>query len=126
MNEPKKTAEPGSPPVHKLGEMVRGWFVGDFEPAVLRTNHFEVAVQKYRAGDAEPRHVHRVATELTVIVSGRASMNGIRYEPGDIVTIEPGHATDFVALEDTVTVVVKTPSAKGDKYVDVQPENGSC
>jgi hypothetical protein len=33
------------------------------------------------------------------------------------VTIEPGEATDFTALTDTTTVVVKMPSVKGDKYL---------
>ena len=37
-------------------------------------------------------------------------------EAGDIVLIEPGEDTDFEALTDVTTVVVKTPSVAGDKY----------
>ena len=86
----------------------------------------EVAVQAYVKGQREPRHVHRVATELTVIVSGRAAMNGVEYRAGDIVTIPPGSATDFVALEDVVTVVVKLPSVRGDKYLEPAAQEPPC
>ncbi len=37
--------------VFHLDEMVKGWFVGNFNPTVLSTNDVEVAVKKYKAGD---------------------------------------------------------------------------
>ena len=101
----------------RLDDMVRGWMVGDFEPACYRTTACEVACQRYAAGDIEPRHVHRVATEITLIASGRARMNGRVLGPGDILVLEPGDAADFVALEPTTSVVVKLPSVPGDKYL---------
>jgi hypothetical protein len=39
-------------------------------------------------------------------------------ESGTIVHLQPGESTDFEALEATLTVVVKRPSVKGDKYPD--------
>lgn len=102
--------------VSDLSRMTKGWFVGDFEPSVLRTAGAEVAVKSYRAGDAEEWHVHRVATEITVLVSGSVRMGERTLGPGAIVRLEPGEGTDFVALEDSVTVVVKVPSVSGDKY----------
>jgi mannose-6-phosphate isomerase-like protein (cupin superfamily) len=102
--------------VHKLSEMTKGWFVGDFEPTLCKTDQFEVAVKYYRAGDHESAHLHKIGTEITVIVSGHARMNGRLLEPGDIVWIAPGEATDFEALTDVATTVVKFPSVKGDKY----------
>lgn len=100
----------------RLEDMVKGWFVGDFAPVVLPSKEVEVAVKHYVAGDHESAHVHRVATEVTVIVSGSAEMCGRVCQAGDILTLEPGTVTDFRALTDVVTVVVKTPSVKGDKY----------
>ena len=44
-------------------------------------------------------------------------MNGRVFAAGDIVVLKPGEATDFEALTDTTTTVVKLPSAKGDKYL---------
>jgi len=100
----------------RLEDMTKGWFVGDFAPVSLRTPHCEVAIKHYRQGDSESAHVHRVATEITAIVSGQVRMLGREWGAGDILTIEPGESTDFMALTDTVTVVVKTPSVAGDKY----------
>jgi anti-sigma factor ChrR (cupin superfamily) len=106
----------------KLDTMVRGWFVGDFSPTLARTGDVEVAVQRYTGGSHEPRHFHKIATEITVIVSGEAEMNGVRYGAGDIVVIEPGEATDFRAVTDVVTTVVKLPGAKNDKYLSSDAE----
>ena len=102
--------------VYKLSDMTNGWFVGDFAPTVLHNEAAEVAVKTYGAGSVEARHLHKVATEVTLILSGRARMNDLVLEAGDIVRIEPGQDTDFEALTDVTTVVVKTPSVAGDKY----------
>ena len=75
-----------------------------------------MAVKIYAANTGEAAHVHRVATELTLIASGRVTMNGRTCVAGDIIVLEPGEHTDFFAHEPTVTVVVKMPSARGDKY----------
>ena len=102
--------------VSKLAEMKGGWFVGSFQPTLLETEAFEVGCKHYRSGDREPRHHHRVAVEFTVVAAGRVRMNGAEYAAGDVIRIEPGESTDFEAVEDTITVVVKVPSAAGDKY----------
>ena len=103
--------------VDKLSNMINGWFVGAFEPTVFSTNEVEVAVKKYKKGSKENRHLHKIATELTLIVSGKVLMNGNQYSEDDIVTVSPGESTDFVVLEDTITVVVKIPGALDDKYM---------
>ena len=100
----------------KLGTMSRGWFVGDFQPTALRTRDFEVCCRSYVQGECEGRHVHRISTELTLVVYGSVRMNGQNFGAGDIVVLEPGEPTDFEALTDTLTVVVKSPSAPHDKY----------
>jgi quercetin dioxygenase-like cupin family protein len=99
-----------------LDDMVRGWFVGDFEPSAVRISGAEMAVQRFQAGDIEAEHHHRAAVEVTVIVSGRAIMCGREVTTGDILVLPAGTATSFHAIEDTVTAVVKTPSVPGDKY----------
>jgi hypothetical protein len=101
----------------KLQDMFKGWFVGDFNPSLLKTDACEVAVKAYKAGDSEELHHHKVATEVTLILSGRVRMCGKEWGEGDIIVLEPGEATDFVALTDAVNVVVKTPGAKNDKYL---------
>lgn len=103
--------------IHHLDDMTRGWFVGDFSPTVLRTDAFEVAIQRYRAGDHEAAHTHLLAEEITVVVSGTVEMCGGTWHAGDILTIERGEVTGFHAVTDAVTAVVKVPSVPGDKHV---------
>lgn len=102
----------------KLENMTKGWFVGNFEPSLYKTNAVEVGVKHYKAGAREALHYHKIATEITVIVSGRVRMKHHEYVAGDIVVVEPGECTDFEALEDTATVVVKLPGANNDKYLE--------
>ncbi|WP_145508356.1 hypothetical protein [Yersinia alsatica] len=100
----------------KLKDMVRGWFVGGFEPTLYRSSDVEVAIQHFTAGEHELSHCHKIATEITVIISGRAIMDGKEVNAGDIIKIHPGEYTDFKAIENTVTAVVKLPGALNDKY----------
>ena len=101
----------------RLEDMVKGWFVGNFEPTLRRTNDVEVAVKTYSKGDREESHYHKIATEITVIVSGRVKMNGVEYGSGDIIVMEQNESTNFECLEDgTKNVVVKIPGVNNDKY----------
>jgi len=104
--------------VGNLKDMFKGWFVGNFEPTAFHTNDCEVGIKSYSKGDADLAHHHKIATEITVIQSGKVRMCGEVYEAGDIIVIKPGTSTAFEALEDTVTVVVKLPGASNDKYLD--------
>jgi quercetin dioxygenase-like cupin family protein len=102
---------------YNLNDMIKGWFIGDFEPTLHHTDLFEVAVKRYKKGDSEERHTHKIATEFTVIISGDVMMDGNKYTQDDIIVIEPNQSTDFKCLTDVTTLVVKTPSAKNDKYI---------
>lgn len=103
---------------YPLNSFTKGWFVGKFEPTLIPTDAVEVAVKHYRQGDGEASHHHKVATELTLILSGEVKMSGEEIRAGEIVKILPGQSTDFHALSDAITVVVKMPSVAGDKYMD--------
>ena len=104
--------------IDNLDKMIGGWFIGNFEPSLFKTNDCEVAVKRYNKGDYEGHHYHKIATEYTVIINGRVKMNGIEYGAGSIITMEPNEVTDFECLEDgTVNVVVKIPGGNNDKYV---------
>lgn len=100
-----------------LSEMHKGWFIGNFEPSLLKTEVVEVGVKHYKAGDTEAKHYHKGACEFTVIISGKVQMNEEIYEAGDIVIIEPHTPTDFKVLEDCVTTVVKIPGVPNDKFM---------
>jgi uncharacterized cupin superfamily protein len=101
----------------ELKNMINGWFIGNFEPTLYKTNDVEVAVKEYKAGDTELRHFHKIATEFTAIIAGEVVMNGQKYVAGDIIKINPGESTDFIVIQDTKSVVVKIPGVSNDKYL---------
>ena len=101
-----------------LDNMFKGWFIGDFEPSLNSTSNVEVAVKKYKKGDYEKKHYHKLSTEYTVIISGLAELNNERFSEGTIIEISPNESADFKALQDTITVVVKIPGTKNDKYFE--------
>ncbi|MET3814700.1 hypothetical protein [Pantoea sp. UYEF8] len=101
---------------YKLSNMKRGWIVGGFDPTAFSTQDCEVAVKHYKAGDREGAHFHKIATEITCIVSGEVIMCEKRWTAGDIIVLSPGDITSFEALTDAVTTVVKLPGALNDKY----------
>lgn len=101
---------------YKLEDMFKGWFIGNFEPSLYKTNDVEVGIKKYNAGDYENSHFHKIATEFTVIISGTVEMNGVQYFENEIIKIIPGVITNFKAITDVITVVVKVPGSNNDKY----------
>ena len=101
----------------KLSNMRKGWFVGNFEPTLWKTEDVEAAVKTFLAGETEVEHYHKIATEITVVVSGRIRMFNQEWEAGDIVITEPGDLTSFEALSDTVLTVLKLPGVTNDKYI---------
>jgi len=100
-----------------INDFKGGWFIGDFEPTLLRTKDFEISVRHYKVGDEEEKHIHKVADEYTVIIVGTVEMNGIQYKPNDIILIEKGDVVKFSVLTDAITIAVKVPSIIGDKYI---------
>lgn len=102
-----------------LENFTKGWFIGNFEPSLFKTNDFEVSVKRYRVGDYENSHHHKISTEYTIIIDGEVEMNGIKYKKDDIIIISPNESTDFKCLTDVTTIVVKTPSSKDDKFVNL-------
>lgn len=102
---------------YNLSEFTKGWFIGNFNPSLLQTDLFEVAIKNYTQGDQESAHYHKIATEYTIVNSGRFRMNDSEYGAGDIIVIEPGESTDFYCLESGNTTVLKVPCVSGDKFI---------
>ena len=103
--------------MYNIKDFKGGWFIGNFEPTLLKTSDFEVAYKSYSKGQCEMRHLHKIAIEYTLIIEGEVLMNNIEYYDGDIIIIKPNQSTDFKALKDTKTLVVKLPSIPDDKYL---------
>lgn len=102
----------------KLSDMTGGWFIGNFEPSLQKTNDVEVAVKQYSKGQSEKKHHHKIATEYSVIISGTVEILGKTFQAGDIIIVQPNESIDFKAITEVTTVVVKLPGAQNDKYID--------
>lgn len=102
--------------LYRLTDMKKGWFVGDFEPTAFKTKSAEVALRFFKQGEETQDHYHKVATEVNLVVDGIMLINGKRMHPGSIFVLEPGERSHAVFEQDTVLVIFKEPSAKGDKY----------
>ena len=107
-----------------LDSMKRGWFVGNFEPSVYKTEEFEVAVKRYEKGEHEKSHYHKIAYEITLVIEGMILMNNKKFDQGDIIILDPGESCEFKCLtEKATTVVVKTASIIDDKYINIDKSN---
>ena len=101
----------------KINDMKKGWFIGNFEPSLLKTDQFEVAVHNHKKGEYHAPHYHKIATEYNVITSGKILVNGNELTEGDIFIAYPNDITDVDFISDCTIVVVKVPSVVGDKYI---------
>lgn len=102
---------------HDLNTFKKGWVCGDIIPSLFNSKDVEVAIKRYKANDCEVSHVHKIATEYTIIISGEVLMNGVKYIQDDIIEIQPNEYTDFKCLTDVITCVIKTPSVMNDKFL---------
>jgi quercetin dioxygenase-like cupin family protein len=109
--------------VLEMSEMKGGWFIGDFEPTIFPTKDFEVGVKTYFQGEYHAPHYHKIATEINYLISGKIIANEKEIIPGQIFIFEPYEIAECEFLEDTQILVVKVPSAKGDKYETTDEKN---
>ena len=91
--------------------------VGSFLPSLRTTQEVEVGLKYFAAGDTEPTHFQKTATEFTVVAQGRVKFGDLEFEQGMIVEIPPLVALPFESLTDSVLVVIKTPSLPADKVL---------
>jgi quercetin dioxygenase-like cupin family protein len=101
----------------KIDEMKGGWFVGNFDPSILKTPDFEVGFKVFEKDEVHEAHYHKIATEYNYLVSGSILIDDQKITAGDIFTFEPGEVADLLFLERCEIVVVKVPSVKNDKYI---------
>ena len=52
--------------ISRITDYVRGWFIGNFEPSLLKTPHFEVGVLNHKKGEYWAPHYHKESIEYNV------------------------------------------------------------
>lgn len=101
----------------RLDDFPGGWLVGAFQPSIISSDEIEVGLKNFSRGAVEAEHYQSVATEVTVVISGSCRIGAGEYVAGDIIVIPPHISASFEALEETLLLVVKSPSLPGDKTV---------
>lgn len=98
-------------------DFTRGWMVGAFSNPILQTNQFEITVKRFKAGETEPNHFHKLTKEVTVVISGIVEMCGQTFGPNSVIVLEPNEVSAFKCLEDATTMAFRNGSFPGDKYI---------
>lgn len=101
---------------YRLENFKRGWFIGNFDPSIYKTDQFEVAIITHHKEENWPAHYHKVGTEYNILLEGKMMVGGKEINPWDIFVFEPGEIADPVFLENCKVLCVKVPSLPGDKY----------
>ena len=94
--------------VYNLSDFRAGWFLGNFTPSIDQSKFFEVAVKKFLKGEKEPAHYQKIATEITVVVSGKIRLGVRVFNPNEI--IRNIQADDFT--ENNIFSQASQPSRK--------------
>jgi hypothetical protein len=102
----------------RIEDFTCGWIVGNFSPAIQRSTELEVGIKHFKKGDLEVSHMQRIATEITVIGTGRVRIGTQFLSAGDVLVIPPLEFADFEALEDGVLTCIKFPSLPSDKVLE--------
>ena len=103
--------------LYKISDFKIGWFVGNFEPSLIKNSEFEIGVKSYSQGQRERKHMQLKATEITVVISGIVRIGNLQLVSGDVLVIQPLEEADFEAITDCVLVCVKSPSDPQDKVI---------
>jgi len=108
----------------RIKDFKKGWFFGNFKPALFQNKDVEVAHQFHPKGYVGPAHFHAIATEYNYIVRGAVALyqkydgvtSGSCYIEGEGWVVNPGEYFETKFCEDTDLIVIKTPSVPGDWY----------
>jgi hypothetical protein len=101
---------------HNLSEFWRGWFIGNFEPSILKTDQFEVGMLTHIKGEKWPKHYHAQHTEYNLLVKGKMAICNEVINEGEIFVLNPNEVADPEFLEDCLVLCIKQPSVPGDKH----------
>jgi hypothetical protein len=104
--------------VFKLENFTNGWFIGDFEPSLLKNSGVELAVMNKKKGiDVNNFHYHEHCTEINVLVKGKLIVNNQVVNENDIFIFEPYVPSICNFVEDCTWVVFKNKPSNNDKVI---------
>lgn len=102
---------------YNIKDMFRGWFIGNFEPSVYKTNNFEVGYLLHKKGEMWDVHYHEYTTEINLLIEGKMILNNIEINKNEIFIINKNNIAAPIFLEDCYIICIKVPSIIGDKII---------
>ena len=99
-----------------LDDFVRGWFIGNFEPSIVKTDKYEIGLLTHNKGEKWDFHYHKLADEINFLVEGRMRINERLIEKGSLFIIQKNQLTCPDFLENCKILCIKVPSVPTDKY----------
>ncbi len=102
--------------IERIENMKGGWFIGNFEPSVYKTEQFEVCFKQHKKDEYWTPHFHKQAIEINYLIRGVMTINGQRLVSGDIFILDKEEISIPIFLTDCELIVVKTPCVIGDKF----------
>ena len=103
--------------MYKLEDMFRGWFVGDFEPSVMKNTGFEVGYLLHKKGEKWQTHYHNNLIEVNLLVEGKMILNDLEINKNEIFVIDKKVLACPIFLEDCYIICIKVPHMVGDKVI---------
>lgn len=99
-------------------QQLNGWLVGQFSPSLVHSKEIEVGFKCIKKGTLADSHYHKLKTEYTILLSGKLRVGDTILTPPSCVVLEPHFENDHDFLEDSIILIINTPSVQGDKYYD--------
>ena len=96
--------------LNNIDNFTMGWLVGNFNPSLIRSYDIEVGIKHLTKHTHIEKHYQKISTEYNYIATGSLFVNGQLLSQGDIFIYEPKEVTEITVLEDSIVVVIKTPS----------------
>lgn len=105
--------------IYNINDFIGGWFIGNFNPSILKTDQFEIALKNHKKNDVIHPHYQKIMYEYNIVVSGEMIANDETLTSGDIFVYSPGEVCYVKFLTDVSVVCIKMPSLGLDDKVEV-------
>ena len=105
--------------IYHVSDYHNGWFIGNFDPTILKREDFEVGYKKHKIGEQYDIHYHKETIEINLLTKGKMIIQDKTLNAGDIFVIYPYEISDPIFIEDCEVLVVRVPSVSKDKYLSL-------
>lgn len=95
-----------------------GWYAGKFKPTLVNTKDIEFGFKKISKNTRPDYHYHKYKTEYTILIEGLILCESInkRIKPITCIKLLPYEKNDQYFLEESLILIINTPSIQNDKY----------